>query len=179
MSDLPEVKPEVPVKKQVRKVAAPAEKKASAPVADRKAQKVVKPESKPEAKPKPKPKPKATPKTLPKPKVPVKAPVKVATKPAVKPPRPVAVVAEPVKAAKVKPKLVRDSFTMPSVDFALIDQLKDRAMAFKRPAKKSELLRAGLQALVNLSDAKLKALLDGLMPLKAGRPKKATDAPQA
>lgn len=78
----------------------------------------------------------------------------------------------PVKPAKPKQKLVRDSFTMPSVDFALIDHLKDRAIGFKRPAKKSELLRAGLQALVNLSDAKLKVLLDGLVPLKPGRPKK-------
>ena len=33
-------------------------------------------------------------------------------------------------------------------------------MAFKRPAKKSELLRAGLQALAALPDAKLKAALD-------------------
>ncbi|RZL09512.1 MAG: hypothetical protein EOP40_09620 [Rubrivivax sp.] len=73
---------------------------------------------------------------------------------------------------KVKQKLVRDSFTMPSADFALIDQLKTRAIGFKRPAKKSELLRAGLKALSALSDAKLKSVLDGLTPLKAGRPKK-------
>lgn len=73
---------------------------------------------------------------------------------------------------KVKQKLVRDSFTMPSADFALIDQLKARAIGFKRPAKKSELLRAGLQALAALSDAKLRSVLDGLTPLKAGRPKK-------
>ncbi|MES2088694.1 MAG: hypothetical protein V4532_01730 [Pseudomonadota bacterium] len=80
--------------------------------------------------------------------------------------------AAPAKPAKPKQKLVRDSFTMPSVDFALIDHLKERAIGFKRPAKKSELLRAGLQALVNLSDAKLTSLLDGLVPLKPGRPKK-------
>ncbi len=73
---------------------------------------------------------------------------------------------------KLKQKLVRDSFTMPSADFALIDELKARAIGFKRPAKKSELLRAGLQALAALSDAKLKSVLDGLTPLKAGRPKK-------
>jgi hypothetical protein len=73
---------------------------------------------------------------------------------------------------KAKHKLVRDSFTMPSADFALIDQLKARAIGFKRPAKKSELLRAGLKALSALSDAKLASVLDGLTPLKAGRPKK-------
>lgn len=44
-------------------------------------------------------------------------------------------------AGKAKP--VRDSFTMPQADYALIDKLKERALAFRRPAKKSELLRAG------------------------------------
>jgi hypothetical protein len=70
-----------------------------------------------------------------------------------------------------KEKLVRDSFTMPRSDFSLIDQLKERALGFKRPAKKSELLRAGLQALSALNDVKLKAALDALAPIKAGRPK--------
>ena len=80
--------------------------------------------------------------------------------------------AAPPALKKVKQRLVRDSFTMPSTDFALIDQLKARAIGFKRPAKKSELLRAGLQALTLLSDAKLRSVLDGLTPVKAGRPKK-------
>jgi hypothetical protein len=75
-------------------------------------------------------------------------------------------------AKKPKHKLVRDSFTMPSNDFQLIDQLKQRALGFKRPAKKSELLRAGLHALLSLSDAKLKTALDALDPLKPGRPRK-------
>lgn len=74
--------------------------------------------------------------------------------------------------AKKKPKLVRDSFTMPRADFDLIAQLKDRALGFKQAAKKSELLRAGLHALSAMPDAKLKATLAGLTPLKAGRPKK-------
>ena len=82
-----------------------------------------------------------------------------------------------VKAAKpVKEKLVRDSFTMPQADFALIDALKGRALNFKRPTKKSELLRAGLRALDALSDAALQAVLAGLTPLKPGRPK-AEDKP--
>lgn len=76
------------------------------------------------------------------------------------------------KAIKIKAKLVRDSFTMPDGDFALIAQLKDKALGFKRPTKKSELLRAGLQVLNGLSDAKLKAALQALAPLQAGRPKK-------
>jgi hypothetical protein len=78
-----------------------------------------------------------------------------------------------VKASHAKAKLVRDSFTMPQADFDLIASLKERALAFKRPAKKSELLRAGLQALAGLNDAALHAALDALVPLKAGRPKRA------
>lgn len=80
--------------------------------------------------------------------------------------------AKEAPARKPKQKVVRDSFTMPSGDFQLIEQLKGRAIEFKRPAKKSELLRAGLHALMALSDARLKAALDGLAPLKPGRPKK-------
>jgi vancomycin resistance protein YoaR len=72
-----------------------------------------------------------------------------------------------------KAKLVRDSFTMPQSDFALIAGMKERALSFKRPAKKSELLRAGLHALSALNDAALRAALDALAPLKPGRPKKA------
>ena len=74
-------------------------------------------------------------------------------------------------AHKPKVKLVRDNFTMPHQDFGLIATLEDRALNFKRPAKKSELLRAGLRALSGLNDAALRAALDSLVPLKAGRPK--------
>lgn len=90
-----------------------------------------------------------------------------------KPAKPAAPGAD-AEAAKafVKPKLVRDSFTMPRGDFALIGVLKERALGFKRPAKKSELLRAGLHALAALDDVKLQAALEDLTPLKAGRPKK-------
>jgi len=96
----------------------------------------------------------------------VKPPVKVASNVAAK----VAKVVD--KAPKLpKAKLVRDSFTMPAAEFALIAQLKARAMGFQRDTRKSELLRAGLQALASLSDAQLKQALVALPPLKAGRPK--------
>lgn len=71
-----------------------------------------------------------------------------------------------------KPRLVRDSFTMPQADFDLVAVLKQRALGFQRPAKKSELLRAGLHALNALSDKRLQTALDALQPLKPGRPKK-------
>ena len=51
-------------------------------------------------------------------------------------------------------------------------RLKARAIDLKRPAKKSELLRAGLQVLERLDDASLLATLNALQPIKTGRPKK-------
>jgi hypothetical protein len=76
------------------------------------------------------------------------------------------------KPHKQRAKLVRDSFTMPEADFALIATLKGRALAAHREAKKSELLRAGLHALMALDGGTLVAALRRLQPLKVGRPKK-------
>ncbi|HEY9063452.1 MAG TPA: hypothetical protein VIO33_00620 [Burkholderiaceae bacterium] len=77
------------------------------------------------------------------------------------------------KAAKAKRvALVRDGFTMPESDFALIAILKARALSARREAKKSELLRAGLQTLAALDDGALVRALNRLEPIKIGRPKK-------
>lgn len=78
---------------------------------------------------------------------------------------------KPVKAAKVR--LVRDSFTMPESDFELVSVLKARALKQGRAAKKSELLRAGLQLLNEQTPQALQAALDRLQPIKTGRPKRA------
>lgn len=130
--------------------------------------------SKTASKPAPKSAPKAAPKSAATPAR--KAAAKPAARPVAKPMKaalPLARPAAPAKPAKPpKAKLVRDSFTMPQSDFALIAALKDRALGFKRPTKKSELLRAGLQALAGLNDAALQTALNALAPLKPGRPKK-------
>ena len=77
---------------------------------------------------------------------------------------------KPSKPAKLR--LVRDSFTMPEADVALLAALKARALRLGRATKKSELLRAGLQ-LLNEQDPKvLMAALDRLQPIKTGRPKR-------
>jgi hypothetical protein len=85
--------------------------------------------------------------------------------------------AKPVKAAKAdkpkKPKLVRDSFTIPKDEYAVIEVLKERAARAGRPAKKSELLRAGLQALAGLSDAAFLGAVSAVPSIKTGRPAKA------
>ena len=80
-------------------------------------------------------------------------------------------VAKVAKPAKVRQKPVRDSFTMPEADFALIAALKVRMLSAKRETKKSELLRAGLHALAALDNAALLAALGKLAPVKVGRPK--------
>jgi len=74
------------------------------------------------------------------------------------------------KSSTKKPKLVRDSFTIPKNEYAAIDALKARAIALGTSVKKSELLRAGLMALQGLSDAAYKAALAAVPTLKTGRP---------
>ena len=78
-----------------------------------------------------------------------------------------------LKTEKVKkPKLVRDSFTIPKTEYAALDELKLRAAKLGHPVKKSELLRAGIKALVAQSDAALLATLATVPSIKTGRPKK-------
>ena len=74
-----------------------------------------------------------------------------------------------VKAPK-KPKLVRDSFTMPKDEYQAIDSLKQRAHTLQRSVKKSELLRAGIMALSAMDDKGFAALLAKVPALKTGRP---------
>lgn len=129
----------------------------------------------------------------------IKAQAKVATKPAAKKspakksvakpvakatPKPAAtavkkaavkpVVKSPPKPEKVKkPKMVRDSFTMPKAEFAVIDTLKVRATNLKKSVKKTELLRAGIKALAAMSDAAFIAAVTSVPNIKTGRPSKA------
>ena len=122
-------------------------------------------------------------------KMPAKTASKVATKaPAAKkrvaaapapaahvPPKAQAPVMNPAKVEKVekpkKPKLVRDSYTIPKAEYQAMDALKQRATALGQPPKKSELLRAGIMALASLSDTALLAALAAVPAIKTGRPK--------
>ena len=102
-------------------------------------------------------------------KTPVKAKLspqaKTAVKTAVKP------VSKPVKVEKAKkPKMIRDSFTIPKTEYVVIDALKERAGKLSRAAKKSELLRAGVKALAAMSDAAFLAALTAVPTIKTGRP---------
>jgi hypothetical protein len=68
--------------------------------------------------------------------------------------------------------MVRDSFTMPKAEYAVLDTLKARATELKEPAKKTELIRAGIKALAALNDAAFKAAVAAVPNLKTGRPAK-------
>lgn len=85
--------------------------------------------------------------------------------------KPVAAKPTKAEAKPKKPKLVRDSFTIPKDEYAGIDTLKERSVALGRPAKKSELLRAGLMALLAMSPNALHAALEAVPTIKTGRPK--------
>lgn len=93
---------------------------------------------------------------------------KVASKPAPKP-----VAAKPEKSPKPKkPRLVRDSFTMPEAEYERIGELKKRLALVGDSVKKSEVLRAGIALLAALNDAELKAALAKVERIKTGRPGK-------
>jgi hypothetical protein len=78
----------------------------------------------------------------------------------------------PVAPAKpVKLKLVRDSFTIPSTEYEVLDRLKRRAVTLAHPVKKSEVLRAGIKALDALSGAAFLQALEVVPVIKTGRPK--------
>jgi hypothetical protein len=78
------------------------------------------------------------------------------------------------KAAKAhKPKLVRDSFTMPKDEYQVLDALKGRALGLEKHVRKSELLRAGIQALSAMNDRAFLKAIGAVPTLKTGRPKSA------
>lgn len=71
-----------------------------------------------------------------------------------------------------KTKLVRDSFTMPAPEYAVIAQVKKACLAAGFEIKKSEILRVGIALIQKLDSKALRDVLATLPPLKAGRPKK-------
>lgn len=80
---------------------------------------------------------------------------------------------------KSKSKLVRDSFTIPKSEYALLEGLKVRAVNLMRPTKKSELIRAGISALHTMTDKAFLSALSAVPSLKTGRPKTAEKNTQA
>jgi hypothetical protein len=72
-------------------------------------------------------------------------------------------------ATKGEASVIRDTFSMPPGDHGLIETLRTRAAREGRNTSKSEVVRAGLLALVDLSAAQLVEVLDRLERVKPGR----------
>lgn len=139
---------------QKNKVAAPASQARTAPAADAKAQaKVVSSGAASQ---------KAEKKTL-------KSAAKAdAAKTSAKPPA-----AEQPKEKLKKPKMVRDSFSMPENEYKVLGDVKRACLKAGIEIKKSEILRIGVELIRQTEVAKLKTMLSALTPLKVGRrPKK-------
>lgn len=131
----------------------------------------------PKAAPKPVAKPAAKKPAAPAKKVAVKsAAPKPAPKVSVKPASVAAKATKetpPSKPVKVKkPKLVRDSLTIPKAEYEVLAVLKLRAAKLGNPVKKTELIRAGIKALAAMKDQELLAAVKAVPSLKTGRPNK-------
>ena len=68
------------------------------------------------------------------------------------------------------PRVVRDTFTFPENEYVLISQIQDRCLQLATMANKSEILRAGLKSLSDMSDEELLKIFSELPKIKPGRP---------
>ncbi len=78
--------------------------------------------------------------------------------------------ATPAPRDAARPALVRDSFTMPEQEYAVLAEVKGACLRAGIDVKKSELLRIGVALLGQVDIATLKAVLAALPQLKTGRP---------
>ncbi|MDD2919553.1 hypothetical protein [Rhodoferax sp.] len=82
---------------------------------------------------------------------------------------------KPASSKLLKPKkikLVRDSFTIPKLEYLMLDALKLRAGALGKSVKKNELVRVGIKALVTMPDSQFLAAVTALAPIKTGHTSK-------
>lgn len=94
---------------------------------------------------------------------------KAAQRPVRKPIAPAPAV-ERTPAETLRPVLVRDSFTMPQQEYAVLQDVKQACLRAGIDVKKSELLRIGVALLGQLDVTTLQAVLAALPQLKTGRP---------
>jgi hypothetical protein len=67
---------------------------------------------------------------------------------------------------------VRDSFTIPKLEYLKLEELKHRGVKLGTSVKKSELIRAGILALASMSDASFLKVTKAIPAIKTGRPAK-------
>lgn len=84
--------------------------------------------------------------------------------------KPAAKAVERAPVQDARPVLVRDSFTMPEGEYAVLLEVKQACLRAGIEVKKSELLRIGVALLGQLDVATLQGVLAALPQLKTGRP---------
>lgn len=67
-------------------------------------------------------------------------------------------------------RVIRDSFTLPIDDYELIAAIRERCLDASVSVTKSEVIRAGLQALMAMPDTKLLKQVNNVEKIKPGRP---------
>jgi hypothetical protein len=75
-----------------------------------------------------------------------------------------------VKELPKKERVIRDSFTLPSGDYDLIAAIRQRCLGSAVNVTKSEVIRAGLHALIEMPEEDLLKLVSNLEKVKTGRP---------
>jgi Arc/MetJ-type ribon-helix-helix transcriptional regulator len=78
-------------------------------------------------------------------------------------------ISAPVKQAGAQEKVVRETFSMPRADEALIEDLRARAARKGRIASRSEIVRGALRWLAAASPQQLAKALDQVERVKPGR----------
>jgi hypothetical protein len=68
-------------------------------------------------------------------------------------------------------RTVRDTFSMPATDHALIDHAIERGMMMRRALSKSEVVRAALHLLASIDDTSFLAAVEGVRATPPGRKK--------
>ena len=76
--------------------------------------------------------------------------------------------ANEVKEKKIK--MVRDSVSIPKVEFLVLGEMKTRAGKLGVEVKKTELIRAGIKVLAALTDTAFVAAIRAVPNIKTGRP---------
>ena len=76
------------------------------------------------------------------------------------------------KQQKQQKRVIRDSFTLPTDDYELITTIRERCLDSRLTINKSEVIRAGLHALNQMSNEELVAVVESLTKIKTGRPGK-------
>ena len=76
----------------------------------------------------------------------------------------------PDTAAIEHQRVIRDSFSLPMSDYAVISALRERALKAGIHANKSELVRAGLRLLQDLKEADFVVAVQRIEKVKTGRP---------